>query len=89
MTSPEGWEEPGQRPEFDEWTLVLEGRLRVEHDGGELEVRAGQAVIARAGEWIRYSSARGRRRALRRDLPAGVLAGHGQSRRVAQRAHSP
>jgi mannose-6-phosphate isomerase-like protein (cupin superfamily) len=56
MTSPEGWEEPAQRPEFDEYTLVLEGSLRVEHEGGELEVRAGQAVLARAGEWIRYSS---------------------------------
>src|SRR5262249_36611978 len=56
MTSPQGWEEPGQRPDFDEYTLVLEGVLRVEHDGGVLEVRAGQAVLARAGEWIRYSS---------------------------------
>jgi mannose-6-phosphate isomerase-like protein (cupin superfamily) len=56
MTSPEGWEEPGQRPEFDEYTLVLEGALHVEHDGGVLEVRAGQAVLARAGEWIRYAS---------------------------------
>lgn len=56
MTSPEGWEEPGQRPEFDEYTLVLEGTLRVEHEGGELTVGAGQAVLARAGEWIRYSS---------------------------------
>ena len=56
MTSPEGWEEPGQRPEFDEYTLVLEGSLRVEYEGGELKVGAGQAVLARAGEWIRYSS---------------------------------
>src|SRR4051794_9955775 len=56
MTSPEGWEEPGQRPEFDEYTLVLEGSLRVEYEGGELQVGAGQAVLARAGEWIRYSS---------------------------------
>jgi mannose-6-phosphate isomerase-like protein (cupin superfamily) len=56
MTSPEGWEEPGQRPQFDEYTVVLEGCLRVEHEGGELDVRAGQAVLARAGEWIRYSS---------------------------------
>jgi mannose-6-phosphate isomerase-like protein (cupin superfamily) len=56
MRSPEGWEEPGQRPEFDEYTLVLDGCLRVEHEGGELEVRPGQAVLARAGEWIRYSS---------------------------------
>jgi len=56
MTSPEGWEEPGQRPEFDEWTLVLEGALRVEGEEGELTVRAGQAVVVRAGEWVRYSS---------------------------------
>ena len=56
MTSPEGWEEPGQRPEFDEYTLVLDGSLRVEYEGGALDVCAGQAVLARAGEWIRYSS---------------------------------
>ncbi len=56
MTSPEGWVEPGQRPEFDEWTLVLEGALRVEGEEGELTVRAGQAVVVRAGEWVRYSS---------------------------------
>jgi len=56
MTSPEGWEEPGQRPEFDEWTLVLEGALRVEGEEGELTVRAGQTVVVRAGEWVRYSS---------------------------------
>jgi mannose-6-phosphate isomerase-like protein (cupin superfamily) len=56
MSSPAGWAEPGQRPEFDEWTLVLDGCLRVEHDGGALDVRAGQAVLVRAGEWVRYSS---------------------------------
>ena len=56
MRSPQGWVEPGQRPEFDEWTLVLAGCLRVEHEGGELEVRAGQAVLVRGGEWVRYSS---------------------------------
>jgi quercetin dioxygenase-like cupin family protein len=56
MRSPQGWEEPGQRPDFDEYTLVLDGLLRVEHEGGTLEVRAGQAVLSRAGEWIRYSS---------------------------------
>ena len=56
MSSPQGWVEPGQRPEFDEYTLVLEGCLRVEHGGGALDVRAGQAVIARRGEWVRYSS---------------------------------
>ena len=56
MVSPEGWVEPGQRPEFEEITLVLRGMLRVEHDGGALDVRAGQAVVASPGEWIRYSS---------------------------------
>ncbi len=58
MRSPEGWLEPGQRPEFDEYTLVLQGCLRVEHEGGQLDVTAGQAVLARAGEWVRYSSPR-------------------------------
>ena len=56
MKSPAGWLEPGQRPAFDEYTLVLRGMLRVEHEGGALEVRAGQAVVAHAGEWVRYSS---------------------------------
>ena len=56
MRSPGGWQEPGQTPEFDEFTIVLAGRLRVEHSGGELEVLAGQAVIARRGEWVRYST---------------------------------
>jgi mannose-6-phosphate isomerase-like protein (cupin superfamily) len=56
MRSPAGWQEPGQRPEFDEITLVLAGMLRVEHEGGELAVRAGQAVLTRAGEWVRYST---------------------------------
>ena len=56
MRSPEGWQEPGQRPEFDEYTLVLKGCLRVEHEGGALDVRAGQSVIAHKGEWVRYSS---------------------------------
>jgi uncharacterized cupin superfamily protein len=57
MRSPEGWVEPGQRPEFDEYTLVLEGCLRVESEDGEpLEVRAGQAVLVRGGEWVRYST---------------------------------
>ena len=56
MVSPEGWEEPGQRPEFDEITVVLRGLLRVDHEGGALDVRAGQAVVASPGEWIRYSS---------------------------------
>ena len=56
MVSPAGWEEPGQRPEFDEITVVLDGLLRVEHESGALEVRAGQAVVVAAGEWVRYSS---------------------------------
>lgn len=56
MRSPEGWEEPGQTPEFDEFTMVLRGMLRVEHTGGAIDVRAGQAVIAHRGEWVRYST---------------------------------
>src|SRR5947209_20583592 len=56
MRSPEGWLEPGQTPEFDEFTIVLRGMLRVEHKGGSMEVAAGQAVIAHAGEWVRYST---------------------------------
>lgn len=56
MRSPSGWAEPGQRPEFDEYTLVLRGALRVEHEDGELTVEAGQAVHTAPGEWVRYSS---------------------------------
>lgn len=56
MRSPGGWVEPGQTPEFDEFTLVLSGLLRVAHKHGSLEVRAGQAVVARAGEWVQYST---------------------------------
>ena len=57
MRSPGGWVEPGQRPEFDEYTVVLGGCLRVESEGTEaLDVRAGQAVLVRAGEWVRYST---------------------------------
>jgi quercetin dioxygenase-like cupin family protein len=56
MTSPPGWVEPGQTPEFDEFTLVLRGTLRVETRGGTLDVRAGQAVVAPRGEWVRYST---------------------------------
>lgn len=56
MTSPEGWQEPGQRPGFEEITVVLSGLLRVEYNGGTMEVRAGQAVVAHAGEWVRYST---------------------------------
>ena len=56
MRSPAGWSEPGQRPEFDEYTVVLKGMMRVEHEGGATEVKAGQAMIARKGEWVRYST---------------------------------
>jgi mannose-6-phosphate isomerase-like protein (cupin superfamily) len=56
MVSPEGWAEPGQRPEFEELTVVLKGLLRVEHEGGTMDVRAGQAVVTKPGEWVRYSS---------------------------------
>jgi mannose-6-phosphate isomerase-like protein (cupin superfamily) len=56
MVSPQGWTEPGQRPEFEEITVVLRGLLTVEHEGGVLEVRAGQAVVTRPGEWVRYAS---------------------------------
>lgn len=56
MRSPSGWQEPGQRPDFDEYTLVLSGTLRVESQDSVLEVSAGRAVITRRGEWIRYST---------------------------------
>ena len=56
MESPGGWVEPGQRPDFDEYTLVLRGMLKLEYEEGSTEIRAGQAVITRAGEWIRYST---------------------------------
>src|SRR5512132_2097482 len=56
MVSPEGWTEPGQRPEFEEITLVLRGLLRVEHERGAIDVRAGQAVVTHPDEWVRYSS---------------------------------
>ena len=56
MVSPEGWQEPGQRPEFEEITLVLGGLLRVEHEAGQLDVRPGQAVVTSPGEWVRYST---------------------------------
>ena len=56
MRSPAGWSEPKQTPEFAEYTVVLSGALRVEHAGGAFDVRAGQAVIAEPGEWVRYST---------------------------------
>ncbi len=56
MHSPGGWQEPGQAPEFDEYTLVLAGTLHVEHADGSFDVTVGQAVHARKGEWVRYST---------------------------------
>ena len=56
MRSPAGWSEPGQRPAFDEYTVVLKGMMRVEHEAGVTEVKAGQAIVARKGEWVRYST---------------------------------
>jgi mannose-6-phosphate isomerase-like protein (cupin superfamily) len=56
MVSPHGWREPGQRPEFEEVTVVLRGMLRVEYEGGTMDVRAGQAVVTAPGEWVRYES---------------------------------
>jgi mannose-6-phosphate isomerase-like protein (cupin superfamily) len=56
MTSPSGWVEPGQRPEFDEFTVVLAGVLHVTSEAGEMDVRAGQAIVTRAGEWVQYST---------------------------------
>lgn len=56
MRSPQGWEEPGQTPEFDEFTLVLKGMVRVRHKDGQIDVGPGQAVITHRGEWIQYST---------------------------------
>jgi mannose-6-phosphate isomerase-like protein (cupin superfamily) len=56
MRSPEGWAEPGQRPEFDEFTVVLKGMIRVEHEAGHIDVREGQAIHTSPGEWVRYST---------------------------------
>jgi len=56
MTSPSGWREPGQTPEFDEYTVVLKGELQVETRESVLEVGAGQAILVSAGEWVRYST---------------------------------
>ena len=61
MESLPGWAETGQRPDFDEYTVVLEGSLQVVHEQGTLEVAAGQAIIARAGEWVQYSTPNGAR----------------------------
>src|SRR5215831_10909574 len=59
MHSPPGWTEPGQQPEFDEYTVVLNGTMRVETKDGVIEVKAGQAIIAHRGEWVRYSTPEG------------------------------
>ena len=56
MRSPGGWVEPGQTPRFEEFTIVLKGMLRVEYEGGTLDVHSGQAVVAHGGEWVRYST---------------------------------
>ena len=56
MVSPPGWSEPGQTPEFAEYTVVLRGTMRVEHQGGVTEVNAGQAIVTHPGEWVRYST---------------------------------
>ena len=56
MQSPVGWSEPGQRPEFDEYTVVLKGKLHMEFEDREVDVEAGQAMIVSAGEWVRYST---------------------------------
>lgn len=61
MRSPAGWEEPGRTPAFDEYSIVLDGALRVEHEGGVVEVGPDQAVLAPAGEWVRYSTPSGAR----------------------------
>jgi mannose-6-phosphate isomerase-like protein (cupin superfamily) len=56
MQSPTGWIEPGQTPDFDEYTLVLRGLVRVIHSAGTIDVSAGQAVLVRAGEWVQYTT---------------------------------
>lgn len=59
MRSPAGWSEPGQTPEFDEYSVVLKGALRVTHKDGTLDVREGQAIVAHRGEWVQYSTPKG------------------------------
>jgi quercetin dioxygenase-like cupin family protein len=59
MVSPAGWQEPGQRPQFEEITVVLKGSVRVEHEGGTIDVNAGQAIVTAPGEWVRYSTPHG------------------------------
>jgi mannose-6-phosphate isomerase-like protein (cupin superfamily) len=71
MVSPPGWREPGQRPRFEEITVVLRGMVRVEYEGGVVDVRASQAVVTSPGEWIR-----GGWRRIHCCMPAGLLTGH-------------
>jgi len=59
MRSPQGWEEPGQTPQFDEYSVVITGTLRVETENGTINVQAGQAIMAPKGEWGRYSTPHG------------------------------
>jgi mannose-6-phosphate isomerase-like protein (cupin superfamily) len=73
MVSPAGWREPGQRPQFEEVTVVLSGTVRVEFEGGTMDVHAGQAVIAAADEWIRYSTPSGPAEYIAVCLPAFSL----------------
>ena len=82
MRSPQGWEEPGQTPEFDEFTIVLKGVLHVKHKGGEMDVAAGQAIITHRGEWVQYSTPGRRWNRIHRGLPAGVFHGDSPPRRV-------
>ena len=82
MRSPQGWEEPGQTPEFDEFTLVLKGILRVKHKTGELDVAAGQAVIAHRGRVGSIFHARRRRNRIHRRMPAGIRDGNRPSRQL-------
>ena len=78
MRSPQGWVEPGQTPEFEEFTIVLKGMLRVNYKDGEFDVRAGQAVVTHPGEWIRYST-RGGRCGVHRGVRSCVRDGNGPS----------
>lgn len=59
MRSPAGWSEPGQRPDFEEFTVVLSGEIVVEHESGVMNVKAGQAIVTKPGEWVRYSTPQG------------------------------
>ena len=79
MRSPCGWVEPGQTPEFDEYTVVLHGQLRVTHRGGALDVCSGQGVVVRAGEWVQVQQPRERRSGVYRGLPACLFAAIGSS----------